>query len=292
MGGEAPARKQVLDKREIQGVLDFGQQIKTEGNEAFANDNWEGALTRYCQGDEMLKNYRAEPHLEKENKELKQMHRACLNNKANAALKLDQWQNALRAAEASLRLKADDEKALFRKAQALEWLGRTNEALECLDEVEQIAEDMEDEFREAIMEDVNERREEIKDVERRAAKDFKRMFKAMGDKQVFGEGRFLADGTSPPPALTGKQERELKRMKDKEEYLQAKARHEFEQRRKEGKPLVEPAKEPDMPTPNKPAVLGYRTRERSVTLTKAQAAELLDSLLVAYSDPGFQKLVH
>ncbi|CAL1150695.1 unnamed protein product, partial [Cladocopium goreaui] len=66
--GEAPDRKQVLDRREIQGVLDFGQKIKTEGNEAFLNENWEGALTRYCQGDEMLKNFAAEPHLDKENK--------------------------------------------------------------------------------------------------------------------------------------------------------------------------------------------------------------------------------
>lgn len=290
--GEAPERKQVLDKREIQGVLDFGQQIKSEGNEAFSNDNWEGALTRYCQGDEMLKNYRAEPHLDRENKELKQMHRACLNNKANAALKLDQWQNALRAAEASLKLKADDEKALFRKAQALEWLGRTTEALECLDEVEQIAEDMDEEIKQAIMEDVTERRVEIKDVERRAAKDFSRMFKAMGDKSVFGEGRFLADGTSPPPALTGKQEREMKRMKDKEEYLEGKARYELEQRRKDGKPIAEPQKEPAMPTPNKPALGDYRGRERSVILTKAQASELLDSLLATYSDAGFQKQVH
>merc|ERR1719277_2870776 len=126
--GEAPDRKQVLDRREIRGVLDFGQQIKSEGNEAFMNDNWEGALTRYCQGDELLKNFRAEPHLQKENKELKTMHRACLNNKANAALKMDQWQNAIRASEEALRLKADDEKALFRKAQALEGLGRTQEA--------------------------------------------------------------------------------------------------------------------------------------------------------------------
>merc|ERR1712151_1143496 len=122
------------------------------------------------------------------------------------------------------------------------------EALECLDEIEQITDDMDDEIKEAIMEDVNERREEIKDIDRRAAKDFSRMFKAMGDKQVFSEGRFLADGTSPPPALTGKEERELKRMKDKEDYLAAKAKHEMEERRKDGKPLVEPPREPDMPT--------------------------------------------
>mmetsp|Transcript_95514 Transcript_95514/g.269979 ORF Transcript_95514/g.269979 Transcript_95514/m.269979 type:complete len:526 (+) Transcript_95514:86-1663(+) len=290
--GEAPDRKQVLDKREIQGVLDFGQQIKSEGNEAFANENWEGALTRYCQGDEMLKNFAAEPHLQKENKELKMMHRACLNNKANAALQMDQWQTALRAADAALRLKHDDEKALFRKAQALESLGRTDEALECLEEVEQIAQDMDEEFREAILDDVRERRQEIKDIDRRAAKDFAKMFKSMGDKKVFGEGRFLADGTSPPPALTGDQERKLKQMKDKQEYFEAKAKYEMQQRKKDGLPLVEPPKEPDMPTPNKPGALGYRAADRSRTITKAQASELLEELLATYSDASFQKKVH
>eukprot|EP00930_Biecheleria_cincta_P005039 TRINITY_DN105968_c0_g1_i1.p1 TRINITY_DN105968_c0_g1~~TRINITY_DN105968_c0_g1_i1.p1 ORF type:complete len:535 (-),score=157.41 TRINITY_DN105968_c0_g1_i1:1-1605(-) len=291
--GEAPDRKQVLDRREIQGVLDFGQRIKSEGNEAFANENWEGALTRYCQGDEMLKNFAAEPHLAKENKELKTMHRQCLNNKANAALKMDQWQNALRAADAALKLKSDDEKALFRKAQALEGLGRTDEALEVLDEVEQIAEDLDEEFREQILDDVRERKEEIKDVERRAAKDFNRMFKAMGDKQVFGGGRFLADGTSPPPALTGAEERKIKAMKDRQEYMDAKAKWELEQRRKEGKPLFdrEEPKEPDMPTPNKPPI-GYRTAQRSRTITKAQAQQLLEDLLEAYSKADFQKQVH
>jgi len=290
--GEAPDRKQVLDRREIQGVLDFGQQIKSEGNEAFANENWEGALTRYCQGDEMLKNFRAEPHLEKENKELKTMHRACLNNKANAALKMDQWQNALRASEAALKIKTDDEKALFRKAQALEGLGRTDEALEVLEEVEQIADDMDEEIREAILDDVRERREEIKDVEKKAAKDYQKLFKAMGDKEVFGGGRFLADGTSPPPALTGAEERQLKAMKDKREYLEAKSKYELEQRIREGKPAIEQPKEPDMPTPNRPAAPGFRRMERTRTITRAQAEQLLDQLLEIYSEEAFQKKVH
>jgi tetratricopeptide (TPR) repeat protein len=293
--GEAADRKQVLDKREIQGVLDFGQQIKSEGNEAFQNENWEGALTRYCQGDEMLKNFRAEPHLERENKELKTMHRACLNNKANAALKMDQWQNALRASESALRLKCDDEKALFRKAQALKDLGRTDEALETLKEVEQIAEDFDEEIREAILDDVREQRAEIKDIDRKAAKEFRKMFKAMGDKKVFGEGRFLPDGTSPPPALTGEQERKLKRMKDKQEYDDAKAKHDMLERKKEGKKLIEPPKEPDMPTPNKPAILsygGYKALARTKTITKTQAEELLQELMTAYSPADFQKKVH
>lgn len=289
--GEAPDRKQVLDRREIQGVLDFGQRIKSEGNEAFMNENWEGALTRYCQGDEMLKNFAAEPHLEKENKELKTMHRQCLNNKANAALMVDQWQTALRAADSALKLKMDDEKALFRKAQALEGLGRTEEALGVLDEVEEIAGDMDEEFREQILDDVRERKEELKAIERKAAKDFNSMFKAMGDKQVFGSGRFLADGTSPPPALTGAEERKLKRIKEQEEYRTAKAKYELEQRRKEGKPIIDQPKEPEMPTPNRPP-FGYRSADRTRTLTKAQAEQLLEELLGTYSAEGFQKKVH
>jgi len=289
--GEAPDRKQVLDKREMQGVLDFGQQIKSEGNEAFANENWEGALTRYCQGDEMLKNFAAEPHLQKENKELKTMHRACLNNKANAALKMDQWQNALRASEDALRIKQDDEKALFRKAQALEGLGRTEEALEVLDEVAQIAEDMDEDFKEAVLSDVRERQEAIKETEHRAAKDYQQLFKKMGDKKVFGGGRFLPDGTSPPPALTPAQEAKMKLQKEKQEYLEAKAQHERTQRLKEGKPAFEP-REPLLPTPNTPPLSQSRALQRSRTVTAAQAEQLLGELLEAYSSESFQRKVH
>lgn len=219
------------------------------------------------------------------------MHRQCLNNKANAALQMDQWQTALRAAESALKLKMDDEKALFRKAQALEGLGRTDEALEVLDEVEQIAEDMDEDFREQILDDVKERREEIKAIEHKAAKSFNNMFKAMGDKQVFGSGRFLADGTSPPPALTGAEERQLKRIKEQDEYRAGKLKYELEQRRKEGKPLVDLPQEPEMPTPNKPP-LGFRSSERTRTLTKAQAQQLLEDLMGAYSVDAFQKRVH
>merc|ERR1712051_601690 len=38
--------------------------------------------------------------------------------------------------------------------------------------------------------------------------------------------------------------------------------------------------------------MGYRNLDRTRTITKAQARELLDALLVAYSDTGFQKRVH
>jgi len=291
--GEAPDRKQVLDQREIRAMLDFGQQIKSEGNEAFSNENWEAALTRYCQGDQMLKNYRAEPHLEKENKELKSMHRACLTNKANAALKMDQWQNAIRAADDALKIKQDDEKALFRKAVALESLGRTEEALETLAEVEEIAEDMNPEIRENMLSDVAERKETIKNIESRAAQDFHRMFKAMGEKNVFSSGRFLPDGTSPPPALSGAEERRLKLMKDREEYMQLKTQHEVKQRLKEGRPLVDDEQDiPEIPTPNNLQFPRFGHLERSRTITRSQAEQLLQELLEIYSDEAFQNKVH
>merc|ERR1712139_237437 len=144
----------------------------------------------------------------------------------------------------ALRMKNDDEKALFRKALALEGLGRTDEALAVLDEVQEIAQDMDEEYKETMLEDIRERKEAIEDSEKRAAKDYAKLFRRLGDKEVFSSGRFLPDGTSRPPALTGAQERKLKLTKDREEYLAAKAKHEAEQRILEGKPALEPRKEP------------------------------------------------
>merc|ERR1712217_3338 len=78
----------------------------------------------------------------------------------------------------------------------------------------------------------------------------------------------------------------------KQEYLDGKAKYEMKQRLADGKPLVEPPKEPDMPTPNKPCLQGYSRVKRTKTITKGQAEELLGELLAAYSDEKFQKKVH
>jgi len=160
-----------------------------------------------------------------------------------------------------------------------------------LDEVEEIANDMDEEYKDTMLEDIRERKECILDVEKRAAKDYAKLFKKLGDKNVFGSGRFLPDGTSRPPALTGDQERKLKLMKDKEEYLEAKAKHDQEQKKLLGLPEFEPRKEPELPTPNKPP-LSHSRFQRSRTVTLKQAEELLNELLEAYSEAGFQKKVH
>lgn len=167
--------------------------------------------------------------------------------------------------------------------------------MEVLDEVEQIAEDFDEDHREAIMADVNERKEVLRDIDRRAAQDYKKLFKAMGDKNVFGSGRFLADGKTPvPAALTPDQERKIKRMKDKEEYDAAKLKYEMEQVKKYGESAVTKPKpkDPHLPTPNKPSLMSYAERARVRTITKSQAEELLNELLKAYSDEDFQSSVH
>merc|ERR1712066_763022 len=132
----------------------------------------------------------------------------------------------------------------------------TEEAMAVLNEVEEIAQDMDDEYKEQMLEDINERKDAIKDVEKRAAKDYAKLFKKLGEKNVFGSGRFLPDGTSPLPALKPAEERKLKLQKDREEYLDAKHKHEMEQRRLEGKPLFDPPQDPELPTPNKPPIAG------------------------------------
>merc|ERR1740121_1195726 len=85
-------------------------------------------------------------------------------------------------------------------------------------------------------------------------------------------------------------------MKDRQEYEEARMKHLLEQRKKEDKKdesREKPKpKEPDMPTPNRPGALGWRTHARTKTITKTQASELLADLLAAYSDAGFQKKVH
>merc|ERR1712086_788761 len=80
-------------------------------------------------------------------------------------------------------------------------------------------------------------------------------------------------------------------MKDKEEYTQAKAKHDAEQKRLTGEPAFEPRKDPELPTPNRPPISHSRF-ERSRTITQKQAEQLLEELMAAYSDPAFQKKVH
>merc|ERR1719272_1525179 len=81
-------------------------------------------------------------------------------------------------------------------------------------------------------------------------------------------------------------------MKDKQDYLDAKAKHDRQQRIKDGKPIFDPSQNPLLPTPNKPSLSNRRFNDRSRTITLKQAEELIEQLMEAYSDPGFQKLVH
>lgn len=282
-------RKKVLDRRELAEVMDFGNMLKSQGNEAFETENYEAAMTRYCQGDELLKQFAAESHLKVENEQIKTLWRQTLNNKAMTALKLDEYNKALAASEDALRIKADDEKSLFRMAVALEGLGRTEAAQEILEEIEKLAEDREN--KEEILKDVEERREMIADIEQRAAKDFSKMFKRMGDRDVFAGNRFLPDGTSPLPRVSDREQQRLDNLEKRLKLMGYLEEHQTLkdlplQKLKDDDDTDDEEPAPPPPKPPRPKV------ERSVTLTKKQASSLLDELYAAYGEHDFQKKVH
>lgn len=70
---------------------------------------------------------------------VKELHVILLKNVAQAAIKLGHWTDALRAADDCLAIDDQDHKAWFRRACALEGLGRYAEEEEALAQVESIA---------------------------------------------------------------------------------------------------------------------------------------------------------
>lgn len=128
-----------IDIHTLKQVLEFGQECKREGNNKFREGLYEEALRIYTQGDDVMKKWKVEKHLKNEHKWLQEYHIACLKNKAQAALKLEQWQTALEASEAALKLDPEDHKAWYRKVQAEKGLGKFKEAEESLAKLEDVA---------------------------------------------------------------------------------------------------------------------------------------------------------
>ena len=94
---------------------------KEQGNVLFASKNFKGALNHY--------------HHVLSNQPSKALASVTLSNMSECYLQLDQYHEALEAAEKSLELQSHannklSEKALFRKAKALEGLGEIDHALQ------------------------------------------------------------------------------------------------------------------------------------------------------------------
>merc|ERR1712176_1200034 len=88
-----------------------------------------------------------------------EVHMAVLKNVAQAAIKLGYWSEALEAADDALRIDSQDHKAWFRKACALEGLGRYEEEEEALDKIDECAVGRIDRGR--IVKDINTKRSNL-----------------------------------------------------------------------------------------------------------------------------------
>lgn len=114
-----------------------------DGNNEFSNGNYDMALLRYAQGVELLK--WVEGPSDEHTFQLDDMLLIFLKNQAQAALRVGRWSEALSAAEHALSLSNQrDPKALFRKGEALQLLGRVTDARETFLQLMKLADEDED----------------------------------------------------------------------------------------------------------------------------------------------------
>lgn len=92
------------------------QQFKEQGNTAFKNSDWSAAIDLYTKAIHNTK--------DSDDRELAVYYK----NRAAARLKLEQYEEAAKDCDKSLEIVPRDPKALFRRSQALEQLGRFEEA--------------------------------------------------------------------------------------------------------------------------------------------------------------------
>ncbi|CAK9050384.1 Hypothetical protein SCF082_LOCUS27795 [Durusdinium trenchii] len=128
----------VLDTDTMAKLMTRAQKLRkdpcriAEGSVAEAFESW-------CESEACLYQKRLPPQDIEGNKMVKELHVILLKNVAQAAIKLGHWTDALRAADDCLAIDDQDHKAWFRRACALEGLGRYAEEEEALAQVESIA---------------------------------------------------------------------------------------------------------------------------------------------------------
>lgn len=116
-----------------------------------------------------------------------EVHLAVLKNIAQAAIKLGYWTEALDAADDALRIDNQDHKAWFRKACALEGLGRYEEEEEALNKIDECAVGRID--RDRIVKDTNSKRANLQLMYERNKETEKRSLTRALNKGIFSGER-------------------------------------------------------------------------------------------------------
>lgn len=182
-------------------ALNLGHKCKKDGALEWGENNHMEALKSWREGAEKLRPLRTSSLPGGD--ELRELYVATLKNQAQAALKVGCLQEALDAAIAALEIDSQDHKAWFRKACALESLGRLDEVEECLGMVDSIAVGRADRIR--IEKDTCAKREKVKALlDRKDARD-RRMLQRSLHSGLFSCERERAaelppaNGLPPPP---------------------------------------------------------------------------------------------
>jgi len=153
---ESRGGRTILDMAGFKLAFDFAQKCKKDGLLEWQRQEWQEAFWSWEQGDDVLRRFRAPPKVAE--RLLSDLHAAILKNLAQAAIKLERWGEAVDAADRALQI-SEDHKAWFRKACALEALGRIDEACSCLERIEELAVGRVD--RERLCQDVQRRRQRL-----------------------------------------------------------------------------------------------------------------------------------
>eukprot|EP00434_Breviolum_minutum_P008999 symbB.v1.2.007925.t1/scaffold495.1/size259991/9 len=150
-GGEAEAQRMledftaetsaalVVDTDTMTKLMNRAQKLRKDGYIAWEQGAVEEAFESWCESEACLFKKRLQEQDVEGNKMINDLHSILLKNIAQAAIKLGHWSDALKAADDALAIDEEDHKAWFRRAGALEGLGRYNEAEMALDRIEHIA---------------------------------------------------------------------------------------------------------------------------------------------------------
>merc|ERR1719161_729104 len=248
----------VIDMHTLKIALETGQKCKKDGLLEWEKGNYEEAHASWRQGDQYLKRFKVPDHCKQENEWMYELHGAVLRNLAQACIKLEYWTEGIEAADDAIKIDDQDHKAWFRKACALEGLGKLDEAEECLTKIEDIAVGRPDRTR--LVKDCQAKKDKLASLRDRNKANMKRIMAKGFLKGVFSEERPIEEG---PP-------KELAHLPTPEE-----------------KPKVQK----DLEWVGSLAPSEDRKPKDRKKITKDGALDLLDALEEAYSEPQFVQRV-
>merc|ERR1712060_623791 len=303
--------RKVTDTDKLAKSLNMAQKHKQDGYIEWHAGKVDEALACWRQADSYLKPFKAPDWDKSANKMVAEVHLAVLKNVAQAAIKLGYWTEALDAADDALRIDSQDHKAWFRKACALEGLGRYDEEEEALDKIDECAVGRID--RDRIVKDTDSKRANLQLIYERDKITTKRSLTRAITKGIFSgerEKEALTQESIPKSAFRegdivmvmeplgdlekGQKGTVIEIDEDGDARIQFAGNDEIDLLMGEdlinlvtvGSTSNTQQADADVKQLQEESCVNSTTRKR---LTKDSAIDLLDELQRAYSDPGYQQ---